>query len=611
MKKRLCCAILSFFIFVSSAFYVCSIEVEAVTFAKIWEYFQIVMALDNGNVISSDLAQDFYNKYKDHLDAIAYTENSDGTITFSEDAIKQIRDLFDEYLSENPEQVDLIWTPVITEQNLKVSWFSSVDSYYKAMSVLNDHDLVGFYRYERLSGGSPVMDYPAWNGEKNVYTPVFMDLSDVVIHFGASFSDTTINAFTYLTTTFGNDTTTNPAPNIDTKFIDQTGINVDLVWYWNVGNGWVNPVTTSSDTTFSKTRYRGVYNPFFSSNLPTTNGWFNYFVPVASSKSDIHYVPIFSTANAYKDWITGNGSYYRFDSGYTGGDLTINPDADYSEIIGALQDVMKQSVANGETMATMLSRMQSSFTKTLSEISGTLGDIEDNTAQTNTWLEKIYELLENQQKELLDYFESSGQSFDDLIGLLSHTGEDGKVTSIYDALGMLLVLFRVQQEDLQDFMEASQDFMKTLPYELHTWFGHATNDIVEAVQDTGQAIVDAIHGISINYDDYVDDDSGGESLWTQLGKGLAKILTALLGLLKTLIFKGLDALIYLVGVVVDNMNGVYDEITVYVDNIVSDLMVGNELYVALGEAIPAPIQNLMVLFVFVLVFCAVVSYMRR
>ena len=96
----------------------------------------------------------------------------------------------------------------------------------------------------------------------------------------------------------------------------------------------------------------------------------------------------------------------------------------------AIADVMKQSMANGENMSTMLSRMQAAFTKTLGEISGTLGDIEDNTQETNTWLEKIYGLLEAQQKQIEDYFAGADQSLDDLIGLLSHMDEDGNRTGI-------------------------------------------------------------------------------------------------------------------------------------------------------------------------------------
>ncbi|MBD5533706.1 MAG: hypothetical protein HDQ98_16165, partial [Lachnospiraceae bacterium] len=68
---------------------------------------------------------------------------------------------------------------------------------------------------------------------------------------------------------------------------------------------------------------------------------------------------------------------------------------------------------------------------------------------------------------------------------------------------------------------------------------------------------------------------------------------------------------YLVGVVVDNVNGVFEELTSTVDVIISDLEESNALYADLGEAIPVQIQNILVLFVFVLGFCAILSYLRR
>ncbi|MBD5531136.1 MAG: hypothetical protein HDQ98_02875 [Lachnospiraceae bacterium] len=312
---------------------------------------------------------------------------------------------------------------------------------------------------------------------------------------------------------------------------------------------------------------------------------------------------------AYKDYVTGNGNYYRFDSGYTGGDITINPDADYSEITDAIKDAMQAAIASGKNLTNALSDMQKAFTSALDKLNGTLGDISDNTQETNKWLELIYQLLEDQQTDLQDYFASAGESLDDLIGLLSHTDSDGSRTSIYDLLGSFLLLFRVQQEDLQAYMNDAQDFFKMLPVEIGIFFRSATKEITDAIQD----VVDAIDGIRINidYGDVDGDGSDSESLWKLLGEGVAKILTAILGLLKVLIFKGLDALAYLVGVVVDNVNGVFEELTSTVDVIISDLEESNALYADLGEAIPVQIQNILVLFVFVLGFCAILSYLRR
>lgn len=473
---------------------------------------------------------------------------------------------------------DVVWVPVITEKNLKASWFSSNESYYKAMSIFsmdNAPSLVGMYRYYYVSGSSPMhMDFSSYFDDDGNYstgitdhflsTPVYIDLSNIVFHInGSQFSEASLNSISYLTGNFGNDN--NTVVNWILQFIDKNGVNTGYDgWYWNVGNGW-----EKSSYNF-KPPSHVLFNPFYLGSLPSSGGNYEYYVPVASSSSGIHYIPVFINANAYKDWITGQGSYYRFDSGYTGGDITINPNADYSAITDAIKASMMQGVAQGKKMSELLSGMQKAFTDTLNELNGTLGDIEDNTQQSNKWLQKIFELLEGQQKELQDYFADAQESLDQIPDHISS----------------------------------------------------AAQDITNAIQDTGQAIVDAISGITaggggsppvIAPGDYPDgdqvDSSSGKSLWQLLGEGLAKIITAVLDLLKVLIFKGLDALGYLAGVMVDNIGQVFSGIGVYFDNFIGYID-ENTFFAAFANIIPDELKTVLVLMFFSVMIAGIIRYAK-
>ncbi|MCM1104634.1 MAG: hypothetical protein NC409_11080 [Clostridium sp.] len=329
--------------------------------------------------------------------AITIAEN--GNYIYPETWVEVLERLFDQYLSENPDKVTISWIPTITENNLKASWFGSTESYYKAMSVLKSHDLVAFWRpYNnepsnayRLDRGYLIDSYDGSLGVgsyyySNYYTPVYFDLSDVSLVYGSDFSDTFLNGVAYLTSTFGKETST--CVGHYAYFINSNGLGVSPKWHF------YHPSEGLADYPYA-TDYNKymLFNSFFTGviTFPTSNS--TAFVPVASSDSGIGYMPIFSTSNAYKDWITGNGAYYRFNSGYAGGALTIDPNADYSAISGAIADAMKQGLADGAGMSEILSLMQSAFSDKLDEINNTLGDISDNTSETNSWLEKIYNLL--------------------------------------------------------------------------------------------------------------------------------------------------------------------------------------------------------------------------
>ncbi len=607
--------------------YVQSVQAAEVVAIASEVYVAIRFALAAFGITTSDdfmvdLASDKYivQTVNDMLASGAIVENEDKTITFSEEAINQLRALFDEYIASTPEAIDVVWMPVITEKNLKASWFQSTESYYKAMSILTAEDapdLIGLYRYYYVSQYSPMHldvycyldedgNYTTSFTDHAVYTPVYFDLSDTVMHLNSmQFSESQINSAAYLTNAFGNEYRTNVNWNV--QYIDKNGVSAGYSgWYWNIGSGW-----ESLASKFGLRAPRGVvFNPFFEGTLVSPGGNYEHFVPVASSKSGIHYIPVFANANAYKDWITGQGSYYKFDSGYTGGSITVNPNADYSKITDALADIMKQSMANGDNMTTMLSRMQAAFTKTLGEISGTLGDIEGNTQQTNSWLQKIFDLLEAQQKELQDYFASSGETLDDLIGLLSHTDENGNRTSIYDLLGSFLLLFRVQQEDLHAYMADAQDFFKLFPFELKSWISSARTDITDAIAEVVDAVKDINMSVNINPDDLDPGGGDGESLWTQLGKGLAKILTAILDLLKVLIFKGLDALGYLAGVMVENIGTVFSGIGAYFDRYIGYIE-ENTFFAGIRGIFPEELETFMVLGFFSIAIAGIIKYAKK
>ncbi|MDE5818844.1 MAG: hypothetical protein K2I07_05930, partial [Lachnospiraceae bacterium] len=203
--------------------------------------------------------------------------------------------------------------------------------------------------------------------------------------------------------------------------------------------------------------------------------------------------------------------------------------------------------------------------------------------------------------------DSAGASLDDLKGLLSHTDQDGNVTSIYTLLGNFLLLFRVQQEDLQSYMSDALQHMKTYPVKIGVMINDAAQDIIDAIME----VVEAVNGITINID-YGDVDNGGsgESLWTQLGKGLAKILTSILNLLKVLIFKGLDALGYLVDVMINNINDVFDGIGVYFDAFIAYIE-ENTIFFMIRESLPSEIQTIYVLFFFSIAVGGIIRYVKK
>lgn len=590
---------ISIFVF-SSVFgcYVQSVNAASEVIYTLQKYFYLALTLFDGDLMTPDMFNAFYEEYQTQLEAIRYTENPDGTITFSEEALKQLRDLFDEYLAENPEVVDVAWMPVISSDDLPADWFYSASIYnqYRANTDNKAYSYVYCNRLQTVPDGLQV-------------ALLYTDVSDYWLSVTGGSSNATyiFNVIDRFVDAWGTSSSVSFLDHL--SFYTSGGLSAFAEVYaaYNIKNG-TELVLAQEARSASPT----IIYPFNTYVLGVSTSNFNTGFYVRGCNTDAAaFVPVFRDRAAMVKWMTGQGNYYRFDSGYTGGDITINPDADYDKIYDAIKDVLRQGVANGDTMAKLLSSMQTTFKKELDEISGTLGDINEGVGQTNTWLEKIYQLLQNQQNELQNYFSASGKSLDDLIGLLSHTGADGKTTSVYTLLADLLVLFRVQQEDLQAYMDDVRQHMKTFPFEIYAWISAATRDIKDAIQDVVDAVKDLT--VEIKYGDYINGDQtneSGESLWTQLGKGLAKILTSMLNLLKILIFDGFDLLYYFVDVLDDNLFDVFSGIGIYFDAYISYIE-ENTFFPQFTKILPDELLTIIVLSMFSIGVAGVIKYFKR
>ncbi|MBD5532833.1 MAG: hypothetical protein HDQ98_11680 [Lachnospiraceae bacterium] len=353
----------------------------------------------DGTVMSSSFVQDFYESCKDRINPIQCVQNPDGTVTFSEEALNQLRDIFDEYLADHPEAVDVVWIPVISSDRLASSTFYSLTQYNQFRSYADN------------------VSYSFINpriATSNFF--LFKDASDFVFYRGnGGFNDSFMNQISYLTSVFGQDNGTGSLNLLHLNLVSSDGVGLSVAQSRYDGAYMDSGLTTTGRSFIGDDGTCDIMYPF-----GAVGAFFNdQFFLVRGSKTDAApYVPIFSNLNAYKDWVTGNGNYYRFESGYTGGDITINPDADYSEIINAIRSAMLQSIESGKNISEALSAMQKSFTLALAKINGTLGDISDNTAAMNEWLEKIYQKL----SEIYNTDDDNDSAFDLLFsGLRSMT----------------------------------------------------------------------------------------------------------------------------------------------------------------------------------------------
>lgn len=71
---------------------------------------------NDGRLCTEEVVENFYNQYKPQIDLLPFVLNADKTVTLSEETVNQIRELFDEYLSENPDLQEVAWMPVVSSQ---------------------------------------------------------------------------------------------------------------------------------------------------------------------------------------------------------------------------------------------------------------------------------------------------------------------------------------------------------------------------------------------------------------------------------------------------------------------------------------------------------------
>ncbi len=596
-----------------------------------WEIVEFILAHGGMYCIGSDeLAQKLYNKYKDSFDAIPYTQNTNGTITFSEEALHQMEALFEQYLEETPEAVDVLWFPTIASDQVPASLFKSIDLYNRFRSLA---DTTEYSFVMPCYAGMPYFGY--------------VNASDIVIasYSNLPFSTSEINFNTYITTNWGNDTTT--CPRCDIRLYDKSGESVALIFEKKYTD-------SSEDANWGQTSFMARDYPFCWNGFSKDPG---YWRIVRGCNTDTSfYFPYFCSINAYKDWITGSGSYYRFDSGYQGGDITINPNADYSTITDAIKNALQQSIRAGQSVTNALSAMQKAFREELAKISGTIGDIEDNTEQTNSWLEKIYNLLQQiydlmqtQHDELTAYFESANtameelpakmaeafqgfydgltellhQARDDIVASTDQIGENTKETNTWlekihdliqklqDILQKMSEFLQKQYDDLTAYFKSAKEAAAELPAKMADAFRGFFKDIIDEIKRARDDIVDTVK--DIDFSGSVDEtpDENGDTVWTKLGRGLAKILTAVLNLLKLIIFKGLDALDYLIGLLNENVDAVFLNIESYFERVNLLLPESDSAPVILTGVLPKEIRDVMVVCVFMVFVGIVVQQVRK
>lgn len=357
--------------------------------------------LHTGTVVDKDLVQKVYDHYKNQFDAISCIVNQDNTITFSKESMETLINLFEQYLQETPETVDVVWMPVISSDKVSATYFSTLQGYYQFRSWTDSEPLTLMHAdvCNTSTGASHYL--------------CFLPLADTVLlhdtgYGGALSWESFIPANAYWTSTWGNAHTTSDTiggfslcrrDGIGITHIGSDFAPSHIMCNYGVDNNntlQFDDICSASDSRLYLNRFLYQY-PFNELQSPFhRNGFYTpalaLFVRGCNTDAPA-FIPVFKSINAYKTWITGQSGYYRFTSGYSGGDITINPNVDYDQISTAIQNAMRQSTENGESFETMLSQMQTAFSKALAELSGTLDEIGGNTAESNSWLEKIYEKL--------------------------------------------------------------------------------------------------------------------------------------------------------------------------------------------------------------------------
>lgn len=472
---------------------------------------------------------------------IASYNMATGNIKIGESTYAQLEyyleKILDEYFAQ--EKPSVLWIPVIPADEFPSSHFYSTTQYYQFRSYADDKDLT-------YVCASPNASYFKMHDVSNNYIYCGYEWSqcayDTYVENAAdTFTDTTTQQSVggYLATCTG----------IKTDHREINGVVYDdsgLLPY--EGNEPIYALSYNWHNDMQIFLY-----PYYISNLNPSSRWSggqydsNGFL-VCSADEEAHYIPYFSTIDAVKEYVTGQAEIYQLTPTYQGGDITVNPNIDYGKLYDAVSAAMSNSAANGENVTQQLSAMQDAYEATMQEISGTLGDIEDNTEQSNSWLEKIYNNTASIASILIEQFDA-----------MTETISNG-FASVVDGL----------------------------------------SDVSLGLGEIG----DGSGGDS--------DSGGGSKLsfWDKLGNFFGTTLGGVFDLISIIIMKALDGVGWLADKLIDNLGKALDGVSEIMDRYTKKITENNTLS-KLGEAIPPELKDLFTFFFFGVIGAGIIRAAKK
>ena len=344
------------------------------------------------------LYQSYIDSYNNIVDgAISsgslYYDSATGNIKISDATYKQLGNwltgYLDEYFSQESNLPDVVWMPVLKSSDIPSTLFYSTTLYYQARSYVDSHKISalsfrgdGLYDLFCADASDYVVISCNWNTNYNT-------IQNWTNHFGDALGFSYVKGF----------------------FATKDGISKNLTgipydgYYHADGSGFVSTDDRylARNNSYGE-RYLTVVYPF--SNIPFSTYYFNYCYLFVSDDAGFSYVPVFKTLDAYKQWVTGQSDYYRVTPTYDGGDITINPNADYSKVYNNITTTIQNNYADGKDYSDILAAIQLAYAESMKEISAGLDDIGDNTEEANSWLEKIYNQVTDIDVVLKEQFDS-------------------------------------------------------------------------------------------------------------------------------------------------------------------------------------------------------------
>ena len=509
-----------------------SARIEGVVFSGDW--YDLV-----GNSI--DTITSFRDLLLDSWNNGDITQDSSGNLKFNTNFITGFETIFKNVMSDESNLPDVVWMPVMNYEEYKASNFGDLRNYYGVREYCSDKKLVFLYNYK----GS---DSP----------PYVSDVSDLIFwQMSQSSWDTVYRSIEYLSSDWGGDTTTNPFYGFGVA--DRNGLQgyhmkiyefrdyklyTDSYYTFRQINLYINPYCHSA-------YYYGA------SGISTLNNG----ILLTGGAANFSYVPIFNGLNAYKDWVTGSGDYYRVTPTYDGGDITINPNADYSKVYNNITTTIQNNYADGKDYSDILAAIQLAYAESMKEISAGLDDIGDNTEESNSWLEQI----KKNTDALLD---PDGSSW---------------LARIYE-----------QETAIKDSIDKG----------FADLFGILSVDDMDDPGGTG--------GSGSGGGSSGGDDSGGgnKTFWNKLGDFASGVVTVILDLISTVVFKALDGLDYLLGILMDNIGQVFTEMALVFGRLNNAMIVGNGFYASIYGHMPEVARDMIAYLTFCFVCAAVIRTLK-